>query len=131
MEFDEYVVDLNADCKCGCRDLYRFHNIYHFPNDYGASAIANPKNGGFVDGGYRVMIVEFEDEDCYHLATPPGFDSNVVECADWNEVVGVLQRLKDLRFSKKNEAGPEAPRFPHCWWWAMLFSVSKKSALIV
>ena len=31
-EFKQYVVDLNADCKCGCMEGDRFHEIYRFPN---------------------------------------------------------------------------------------------------
>ena len=64
MEFDEYVVDLNADCKCGCRDLHRFHNIYHFPNNYGASVVENPKRPGFDTGDYRALAIIFSDDVC-------------------------------------------------------------------
>ncbi len=93
MEFDEYVVDLNADCKCGCMDLHRFHKIYHFPNDYGASVIANPKTSEFEDGGYRVMLIEFDDPQTYSPVRPEGFDKNVVECPNWDTAADVLRRV--------------------------------------
>lgn len=93
MEYDEYVVDLNADCKCGCRDLHRFHNIYRFPNGYGASVVENPRRPGFERGGYRALIVIFSDDTSYSKINLPAFGSNPVECGNWEEVVSVLDRL--------------------------------------
>lgn len=94
MEYDEYIVDLNADCKCGCRDLHRFHNIYHFPNDLGASVIANPKQEGFADAGYRVMIIRFDDAETYSPETPEGYDGYVIESDSWDDVVRILDDLR-------------------------------------
>lgn len=96
MDFKEYIVDLNADCKCGCQDLHRLHDIFHFPNDYGASVIANPHQEGFDDTGFRVMLIGFDDPETYHPEVPAGFERNVVECPDWDSVVDVLRRLYDL-----------------------------------
>ena len=96
MEFDEYVVDLNADCKCGCRDLHRFHNIYHFPNNYGASVVENPKRPGFDKGGYRALVIIFSDDVNYSKINLPMFNSNPVECAAWEETVKVLTRIHDI-----------------------------------
>lgn len=84
-EFEEYIVDLNADCKCGCQDLKRFHNIYRFPNGMGASVVGNPKRPGFAEGGYRALVIRF--------------DSNPVKCGGWDEVVSVLERTFALRSS--------------------------------
>ena len=95
MEFDEYVVDLNADCKCGCREYHRFHNIYRFPNGLGASVVGNPKRPGFGEGGYRVLTMRF-DGDAYAAAPVAGFGSNPVECAGWGDVVAVLGRIKGM-----------------------------------
>lgn len=100
MEYDEYVVDLNADCKCGCRDLHRFHNIYHLPNDYGASVIGNPHQEGFADNGYRVMIIQFDDPSdptSYSPCTPSGYDSHVVETKNWAEVIKILDDLNSRK----------------------------------
>ena len=95
MEFDEYIVDLNADCKCGCRDYHRLHNIYHLPNDLGASVVANPKKAGFDENGYRALIIRFSGPETYSKVSPERFPSNPVECADWDEVIKVLRDLKD------------------------------------
>lgn len=97
-KFKEYIVDLNADCKCGCQDLKRFHNIYRFPNGMGASVVGNPKRPGFAEGGYRALVIRF-DGDRYQKAVGIPFDSNPVECGGWDEVVSVLERTFALRSS--------------------------------
>ena len=97
MEFEEYVVDLNADCVCGCMETDRFHKIFHFPNDYGASVVNNPKTGGFNKEGYRVMILKFASPTDYTVVTTPMFDTDVVNCKTWNEAVVSLQKIKDLK----------------------------------
>ena len=94
--FEEYVVDLNADCKCGCRDLSRFHNIYRFPNGLGASVVENPKRPGFSAGGYRALLIRFSDETTFSKANLGQFDSNPVECADWGAVLMVLEEVFGL-----------------------------------
>jgi len=98
MEFDEYVVDLNADCMCGCMEGDRFHKIFHFPNDYGASVVANPKRDGFAKKGYRVMLLRFSGRgpNDYAVVTAPVFDSGVLECDTWEQAVGTLNKIKEL-----------------------------------
>lgn len=94
MEYDEYVVDLNADCKCGCMDLHRFHKIYHFPNDYGASVIGGRPHTD--DESYRVMLIKFNSPEEYDVLTPPGFDKDVIECPSWAAAVEILGRVKAI-----------------------------------
>lgn len=93
MEFDEYVVDLNADCVCGCMDGDRFHKIFHFPNDYGASVVNNPKKEGFSKDGYRILVIKFTSDIDYTVVNEPIFDSNVLECDTWDDVVVSLQKI--------------------------------------
>lgn len=97
MEYDEYVVDLNADCKCGCMDCGRFHNIYHFPNDWGASVVDSPKKSGFIEGSYEILVIKFS---CFEDFTPvnlPGTDAKVVECETWKDVVKTLTDIKEIK----------------------------------
>ena len=96
MEYDEYVVDLNADCKCGCMEGDRFHKIYHFPNDYGASVVNNPKLKGFNNDGYRVLPLKFESYDDYSTVTLPIFGKSVVDCGSWEEAVEAMTQIKNL-----------------------------------
>lgn len=95
-DFEEYVVDLNADCVCGCMMGDRFHKIYRFPNDYGASVVNNPKKAGFNTEGYRVMVLKFSGYDTYKVVSMPVLDSSVLECGDWNGVVEALTGIKGL-----------------------------------
>lgn len=97
MEFEEYVVDLNADCVCGCMDSGRFHKIFHFPNDYGASVVNSPKKPGFSIEGYRVMILKFSSATDFKVVTTPMFDSDIVNCGTWEDAVRSLQKIKDLK----------------------------------
>lgn len=94
MEYDEYVVDLNADCKCGCMDLHRFHKIYHFPNDYGASVIGGRPHTD--DHSYRVMLIKFSSAEEYDVMTPPGFDKDVIDCPDWDSAASILAKVKAI-----------------------------------
>ncbi len=97
MEFDEYTIDLNADCKCGCMDAGRFHKIYRFPNDLGASVVGGRKRPGTEERSYRVMLLRFTGPESYENVEIDGFDSKVVDCDDWSQAVGVLERLRSLR----------------------------------
>jgi len=97
MEFEEYVVDLNADCVCGCMDSGRFHKIFHFPNNYGASVVNNPQIRGFTKEGFRVMILKFSSPTDFIVVTAPMFDSDIVNCKTWDEAVVSLQKIKDLK----------------------------------
>ncbi|MDR1690722.1 MAG: hypothetical protein LBR42_02605 [Candidatus Methanoplasma sp.] len=96
MEFGEYVVDLNADCVCGCMDGDRFHKIFHFPNDYGASVVSNPKKEGFAERGYRILLIRFSNETEYRVVTAPMFDKSILECDTWDEALDALKKIKEL-----------------------------------
>ena len=95
-EFKEYLVDLNADCKCGCMDGDRFHEIYHFPNDYGASVINNPKLMGFNNEGFRILPIKFSGPEDYVTVILPQFDQSELDCKSWEDAVRTLNKLKDL-----------------------------------
>jgi len=96
MEFEEYVVDLNADCMCGCMDGDRFHKIFRFPNDYGASVVNNPRKTGFSNKGYRVMLLRFSGQKDFRVVTAPMFDSSVLECDTWEQAVETIKKIKEL-----------------------------------
>ena len=96
MEYEEYIVDLNADCVCGCMDGDRFHKIFHFPNDYGASVVSNPKKGGFASEGYRILLLKFSSATDYKVVTAPMFDSSILECDTWEQAVGSMKKIKEL-----------------------------------
>ncbi|MBQ3735558.1 MAG: hypothetical protein II855_01355 [Candidatus Methanomethylophilaceae archaeon] len=97
MEYEEYVVDLNADCKCGCMDAGRFHKIFHFPNDWGASVVDNPKIAGYSKEGYRVMILRFSDAENYRIVRDLMFENDEIECKDWATAVKTLTKIKNLK----------------------------------
>ncbi|TFG57427.1 MAG: hypothetical protein E4H30_00595 [Methanomassiliicoccus sp.] len=96
MEFDEYVIDLNAKCTCGCMEGDRFHNIYRFPNNYGASVVSSPKNDPKRKGGYRIMLIRFDSPAPEHMWTldddNPISDS-ILDCDDWETALAYLRRL--------------------------------------
>ncbi|MDR1954531.1 MAG: hypothetical protein LBP82_01085 [Candidatus Methanoplasma sp.] len=96
MEFEEYIVDLNADCVCGCMDGDRFHKIFHFPNDYGASVVSNPKKEGFAERGYRILLIRFSSAADFKVVTMPMLDSSVLECETWDQTVESLRKIKEL-----------------------------------
>jgi hypothetical protein len=97
MEFEEYVVDLNADCKCGCMEGDRFHKIFHFPNNYGASVVNNPKLKGFNAEGYRVLPIRFSGEEDYETTMIFELTQEDLCPKSWDETVKVLQKIKDLK----------------------------------
>ena len=96
VEYEEYVVDLNADCKCGCMDAGRFHKIFHFPNDWGASVVDNPHIKGYSREGYRVMLIKFSDPETYRTVNDLTFQQEELECKNWDAVVKTLTKIKDL-----------------------------------
>ncbi len=96
MDFEKFVVDLNARCVCGCMDGNRFHKIYRFPNDLGASVVSNPKSAGHNPGGYMVLLIKFitplpENEYIIEMEQP--IEGLEVECRDWSEVESSLAKL--------------------------------------
>ena len=96
MDFDQYEVDLNAKCVCGCMDGNRFHKIYRFPNMRGTSVASNPKILGFSEVGYRVLTISFLSETEYQAENLPGFDKQILDCEDWEEAEGILRRIMAL-----------------------------------
>lgn len=96
MEFEEYIVDLNADCICGCMYGDRFHKIYHFPNNYGASVTSNPKKEGFAEKGYRILLIRFSSAADYKVVTAPMFDSSILDCDTWEQAAGMLKKIKEM-----------------------------------
>jgi hypothetical protein len=96
MDFEEYVVDLNADCKCGCMFGDRYHKIFHFPNDYGASVVGLPKKQGVDERGFRILIIKFIDEMEYRVITEPLFDAGFLECTCWEQTAERLKKIKEL-----------------------------------
>ena len=96
MEYEEYVIDLNADCICGCMEGDRFHKIFRFPNGYGASVVSNPKKTGFAEKGYRILLLKFSSAADYKVVTAPLFDSSVLECETWEKTLESMKKIKDL-----------------------------------
>ena len=104
MEFDEYVIDLNANCPCGCMEGDRFHNIYRFPNDYGASVVSSPKSDVKRKRGYRIMLIRFDSPAPEHMWTlddenPLG--NSIIDCDDWEQTLVYLRRLFTLTKLRK------------------------------
>ena len=74
----------------------RFHNIYRFPNDYGASVVSSPKNDAHNKGGYRMMLIRFDSPAPEHMWTlddenPVG--PSIIDCQDWDVALGYLRQL--------------------------------------
>lgn len=96
MEYEEYVVDLNADCPCGCMDNGRFHKIFHFPNDWGVSVVDAPKKPGYTSYGYCALIITFSDPMTYKVIRNPPFTPEQLNCRNWAAVVEILDAVKAL-----------------------------------
>jgi hypothetical protein len=96
MEYQEYVVDLNADCKCGCMDGNRFHKIFRFPNGYGASVVNSPKKPGYKNEGYNVMVIKFAGDE-FRSVNLPILEESDLKCNDWNAAVRTLTKIKDMQ----------------------------------
>jgi hypothetical protein len=90
VDYTKYEVDLNAKCICGCKLGTRIHKIYRFPNGVGASVVATPKSEGFKDGGFRILVIHFDNplpDNSYSVG------SEVMECPDWGAVEADLMEL--------------------------------------
>jgi len=99
MGFEEYEIDLNAKCTCGCMEGKRIHKIYRFPNGYGASVVANPHRQGFEAGGFRVLVIHFESdppENAYCVERSTSVTDDVLECTSWRDVESGLRRIFEL-----------------------------------
>ncbi|KQM12374.1 hypothetical protein AOA80_02185 [Methanomassiliicoccales archaeon RumEn M1] len=99
MEFDEYKVDLNAKCVCGCMEGDRIHDIYRFPNDYGASVVSAPKADKAARGTFRVYILRYDSpapEHSYEIAKDTPLTDDYVVCNGQGEVMELLRKVWDL-----------------------------------
>jgi len=96
MEFEEFIVDLNADCICGCMYGDRFHKIFRFPNHYGASVVSNPKKEGFAESGYRILLLKFSSDTQYKVVTTPIFDKSILECDAWDQTAETLKKIMEM-----------------------------------
>lgn len=96
MDFDKYKVDLNAKCVCGCMDGQRIHNIYRFPNDYGASVISSPRALQGAKPGFRIYVLRYETpapEHTYSILRNTPLAKDFLDCADWDEVDVQLENV--------------------------------------
>ena len=97
--FDAFEIDLNAKCTCGCMEGKRIHKIYRFPNGFGASVVQTPHRAGFVEGGYRILVIHFDTDppdNAYCVVDSTPLTEGVVECRDWNEVETGLAKVMSL-----------------------------------
>ncbi len=97
---EQYEIDLNAKCVCGCMEGNRVHKIYRFPNDMGASVVSGPKTTGPVR--FRMFVLRFlsdPPENSWEIACDTPLTQDVIECADWNEVEDHLDKIIGLEGS--------------------------------
>lgn len=94
MDIEQFEIDLNARCVCGCMDGGRFHKIYRFENDYGASVVSNPRIEGFVTEGYQLMFLVFDGDD-YEVQEVPGLGPKITNVASWDDALKLLLRLSE------------------------------------
>lgn len=109
LDFDRYIVDLNAKCVCGCMEGDRIHNIYRFPNDYGASVVSAPRADKAAQGTFRVYVLHYETpapEHAYEIDRDTPITDDYLVCRGWEEVEECLRRVHDLP--------PAEERHGHC-----------------
>jgi hypothetical protein len=90
VDYARFEIDLNAKCTCGCMEGKRIHKIYRFPNEVGASVVATPKSEGFEEGGFRILVIHFDNPPPYNSYS---VDDEVIECKDWRMVEDRLLQL--------------------------------------
>ncbi len=95
MDLEQFEIDLNARCVCGCMEGGRFHKIYRFENGYGASVVSNPRIEGFEAQGYQMMFLEF-DGDEYEVVEIEGMGSKIMNAGSWEHVLTTLFKLSEL-----------------------------------
>ncbi|MBI0584343.1 MAG: hypothetical protein ISF22_08980 [Methanomassiliicoccus sp.] len=99
MDYEQYAVDLNAKCVCGCMEGDRVHKIYRFPNDYGASVVSAPKADLTARGTFRLYILHFESpapEHEYEIARDTPLTNDHIVCRDWSDAEVWLERIFEL-----------------------------------
>ncbi len=95
MDLEQFEIDLNARCVCGCMDGGRFHKIYRFENSYGASVVSNPLIEGFDVQGYQIMFLEFEGDD-YEVVEVEGMGPKIMRADSWEHVLETLFKLSGI-----------------------------------
>jgi hypothetical protein len=99
MDFERFIIDLNAKCLCGCMEGDRIHKIYRFPNDYGASVVSAPKADLEARGTFRLYVLHYEspapEHECEIVRDSDLTDDHIV-CRDWNDAERWLRRVYDL-----------------------------------
>lgn len=96
MDFEKYIVDLNAKGVCRCMDGRPIQKIYRFPNDYGALVLPGPEGAG---PELRVYVLRYETpapENRYSIMTNTSLAAKFLECADWDEVEAQLRKVCEL-----------------------------------
>ena len=99
MDFDGYKVDLNARCVCGCMEGDRIHDIYRFPNDYGASVVSAPRADKAARGTFRIYILHYDSpapEHSYEIDRGTPLTDDYMVCSGHDEVMELLQKVWDL-----------------------------------
>ncbi len=102
MDFEQYKVDLNAKCVCGCMDGDRIHKIYRFPNDYGASVVSSPRSLRGAKPGFRMYVLHYDSpapDHSYCIERDTPLTDDFVECRDWAEVESYLDKVFRLNGS--------------------------------
>lgn len=99
MDFERYIVDLNAKCVCGCMEGDRIHKIYRFPNDFGASVVSAPKADLTARGTFRLYVLHYETpapENEYEIARDTELTDDHIVCRDWTDAEQWLQKVFEL-----------------------------------
>jgi hypothetical protein len=104
MDFEKYIVDLNAKCVCGCMEGDRIHKIYRFPNDYGASVVSAPKADKSAKGTFRLYILHYETpgpEHAYEIARDTPLTDDFIVCQNWKDAEVWLEKVYALEPSEE------------------------------
>lgn len=75
----------------------RFHNVYRFPNGYGASVVSKPKSSD--DQGFIILVIRFgtgRPDHEYEVDKSTPLTDDVILCEDWQTVEDVLGDIKGL-----------------------------------
>ena len=76
----------------------RFHNVYRFPNGYGASVVSKPKSAHNTEG-FIVLVIRFETglpDYEYEVDRTTPLTDDAISCNDWRSVEGVLEDIMGL-----------------------------------
>ena len=107
MDLEQYIVDLNAKCVCGCMEGDRIHKIYRFPNDYGASVVSAPKADKAATGTFRLYVLHFETpgpEHAYEIARDTPLTDDYIVCRSWEDAESWIRKVSQLEPSHEHHA---------------------------